>query len=350
MHEVLPVLLDRLTHGPVAMARVVRTDGPTPRAVGATMLVTADGEVIGSVSGGCVESALVHTCAEVIADGAATTERFGVSDPEGFEIGLTCGGQIEVFVERVDPGRAPLLRMLAAEIAAGRPVALATTLSTCPDWHLATADTPQPWHRLDYENPAGENRAGHRSAESRPRTFVHTFARAPRLILVGANDFVRALSVTGNQLGYRVTVVDARAVFATPTRFPVADEVIVDWPHRYLRTEIERGATDHNTAVCVMTHDAKFDVPALAVALDAGRAIGFVGALGSRHTVGDRAARLREAGVPMASIARLHSPLGLDLGGHTPAETAISIAAQLIAERHGASGLPLSAGRGPIHR
>ncbi|MGV9824044.1 XdhC family protein [Gordonia sp. NPDC003429] len=363
MHDVLPIVIDRLDRGPVALARVVGTSGPAPRDVGSAMVVTGDGEVIGSVSGGCVESALVDTCAGVLADGDAVIEHFGVADPLGMEIGLTCGGQIEVFVECVTRDRMPELRELSAAIAAARPIAWATTLGSRPEWHLTTPGDSRPWHRLDgdvadllasgrsgivgvddCDDPAGGSSAG-----SRPRTFVQTFAPPPRLILVGANDFVRALSKVGADLGYRVTVVDARAVFATPARFPAAHDVVVDWPHRYLKTEIDSRATDHNTAVCVMTHDTKFDVPAIEVALGAGDRIGFVGALGSRRTVDDRLARLREAGVDAADLERLRSPLGLDLGGHTPAEAAVSIAAQLIAERHAASGLPLHRRSGPIH-
>ena len=144
-------------------------------------------------------------------------------------------------------------------------------------------------------------------------------------------------------------VVDARPVFATRARFPDADEVIVDWPHRYLESEIRSGAVDATTSICVMTHDPKFDVPTLQVALGC-RQLGFVGALGSRRTVADRDQRLREAGVDDIQLDRLRSPLGLDLGGHTPGEVAVAIAAQLIAERHGATGAPLHAGDGPIHR
>ena len=169
------------------------------------------------------------------------------------------------------------------------------------------------------------------------------------VILVGANDFVRALSSIGAGLGMRVTVVDARPVFATPERFPDAHEVVVSWPDRYLAEQIRDGLVGPSTAVCVMTHDPKFDVPTLQVALGC-RQLGFVGALGSRRTVADRDQRLREAGVDDVRLDRLRSPLGLDLGGHTPGEVAVAIAAQLIAERHGATGAPLHAGDGPIHR
>ncbi|SHY15348.1 xanthine dehydrogenase [Mycobacteroides abscessus subsp. abscessus] len=179
--------------------------------------------------------------------------------------------------------------------------------------------------------------------------FVQAFAAPPRMILAGANAFVRALSRTGSQLGYRVTVVDAREVFATPAHFPYADEVVVDWPHRYLRAEAAGGRVDARTVVCVLTHDPKFDVPMLAAALTVAP-VAFVGALGSRRTHTDRMARLREQGVTDDQLGRLRSPLGLDLNARTPEETAISIAAQIIAETSGGSGRPLSDIDGPIHR
>lgn len=359
MRDVLPVVIDRLARGPVAIARIIGTSGPTPRAVGAAMAVTADGEVIGSLSGGCVESALVHTCTTVLDSGEAVVEHFGIADADGIEIGLTCGGTLEVFVERVTADRRRALDELAGHLAADRRVAWATTLGSSPEWHITTSPTTR-WRRLDHDvaDLLASGRSGiigvddcddpTVSGDARPRTFVHTFAAPPRLILVGANDFVRATSSIGRSLGYRVTVVDARPVFATRARFPDADEVVVDWPHRYLEAEIRSGTVDATTAVCVMTHDPKFDVPTLRVALADSRA-GFVGALGSRRTVTDRNARLIESGMAPAELDRLRSPLGLDLGGHTPAEVAVSIAAQLIAERHDASTRALHTTSGPLH-
>uniref|UniRef100_UPI00059263E6 XdhC family protein n=1 Tax=Nocardia takedensis TaxID=259390 RepID=UPI00059263E6 len=185
-------------------------------------------------------------------------------------------------------------------------------------------------------------------AAARPRTFVQVFAAAPRMIVAGASDFVRALSETGRQLGYRVTVVDAREVFATPARFPAAHEVVVAWPHRYLEAELAAGRLDRRAVVCVLTHDPKFDVPTLAAALTADLA--FVGALGSRRAHADRLGRLRAAGVADDALRRLHSPLGLDLNAHTPDETAISIAAQILAVRDGGSARPLADMDGPLHR
>ncbi|MGC4935713.1 XdhC family protein [Gordonia sp. DT30] len=365
MRDVLPALIHRLEHGAVALARVISTTGAAPRSVGSAMAITADGEVIGSLSGGCVESAIVESAQQVLTDGIATVEYFGVADPDGIAIGLTCGGEMEVAVERLDATHLPELRRLAAAIDDGTPIAWATTLSDAPAWYSATRESRRPWYRLDADiadllatgrsgivgvDDCDESTAADvpGSGQARPRAFVQTFAPRARLILVGANDFVRALATLGSTLGYRVSVVDARPVFATPARLPGADEVIVEWPDRYLADEIAQGRTDRSTCVCVMTHDTKFDVPTLRVALGTNR-IGFVGALGSRRTVADRNARLTDAGVSDDALARLRSPLGLDLGGHTPAEVAVSIAAQLIADRHDASGRSLTLGGGPIH-
>ena len=178
--------------------------------------------------------------------------------------------------------------------------------------------------------------------------LVESAAEPPRLIVYGAIDFAAALARIGAFLGHRVTVCDARPVFATPARFPDADEVVVDWPHRHLAAEWEAGRLDARTAVCVLTHDAKFDVPLLALALRL--PLTYVGAMGSRRTHAERQRRLREEGVPEAALARLRSPIGLDLGGATPEETALAIAAEFTAVRHTASALPLVRSDGPVHR
>ncbi|MEP9395237.1 XdhC/CoxI family protein [Gordonia sp. VNQ95] len=359
MRDVLTPLIERLEHSPVALARVVATTGSAPRLAGTAMVVTAEGEVIGSLSGGCVESAVIESAADVLSTGCAVVERFGYADPDGIAVGLTCGGEVEVFIERLDGDRLDDLRRIRAAADAGTPLAWATTLTATPRWHLASRPGQGPWLRLDrdVDDLLATGRSGiigvddcddPGQAGSRPRTFVQTFAPPARLILVGANDFVRALSALGADLGYRVTVVDARAVFATAARFPAAHEVVIEWPDRYLSAQIADGGVDESTVVCVMTHEAKFDVPTLRVAL--GSTIGFVGALGSRRTVADRTTRLRQAGVTAEQLGRLRSPLGLDLGGHTPTEVAVSIAAQLIAARHDASGVALVRRRGPIHR
>jgi xanthine dehydrogenase accessory factor len=168
------------------------------------------------------------------------------------------------------------------------------------------------------------------------------------MLVFGAIDFAAALVRAGAFLGYRVAICDARPVFATPRRFPEADEVVVDWPHRYLAAEADAGRLDARTVVCVLTHDAKFDIPLLELALRL--PIAYVGAMGSRRTHHDRLRRLREAGLLEGELAHLHSPIGLDLGARTPEETALSIAAEIIAHRHGATGAPLKGAHTPIHR
>ncbi|MGQ4601008.1 XdhC family protein [Nocardia sp. R6R-6] len=358
MRALLGHLITLLPGGPVALARVVDTTAAAPRELGAAMVVTESGDVLGSLSGGCVEAAVVASADEVLASGHAVTDRFGYADADSGAVGLTCGGEIEIFVERITVERLPLLSTLRQRVDDGAPVAVATTLDVTPEWKLLPAGDTEPWHGVDRDARAllSAGRSGIVGADEctphgslRPRTFVQVFASPARMVLAGANDFVRALSRTGRQLGYRVTVVDARETFATTARFPSAHEVVVDWPHRYLRREQQAGRIDHRTVVCVLTHDTKFDVPALVAALAFPR-IGFVGALGSRRTHAERIARLRAAGVTDDQLARLKSPMGLDLNAGTPDETAISVAAQILAERAGASALPLDRIDGPIHR
>jgi xanthine dehydrogenase accessory factor len=177
--------------------------------------------------------------------------------------------------------------------------------------------------------------------------FVNSFEPPPRMLVFGAIDFAAAMAKMGAYLGYQVTVCDARPVFATASRFPDAHEVVVDWPHRYLKAEAEAGRMNGRTAIAVLTHDPKFDVPLLEVALRLD--VGYVGAMGSRKTHDDRFSRLRDAGLTEAELERLSSPIGLDLGARTPEETAVSIAAEIIAQRWGGGGQRLAALSGRIH-
>ena len=363
MREVLDELIAaRNRDGQVAMATVVRTWKSAPRPAGASMLVTGTGEAVGSVSGGCVEGALYELGQEVLADGQARFETYGVSDDDAFAVGLTCGGILEVFVERVDHTTWPELDGIAASIAAGEPVAVATIvrgphfvgrhLVVRPDRTEGSLGTD----RLDdtiREDTIGMLASGttgflrygpegERLGEGLD-VFVASYAPPAQMFVFGAIDFSAALVRVGKLLGYRVTVVDARPVFATRKRFPDADEVVVDWPHRWL----EQQQVDQRTVIAVLTHDPKFDVPALQVALRTDE--GYIGAMGSRRTHEDRLERLKEAGVTTDEIARLHSPIGLDLGARTPEETAISIAAEIVQARWGGSGQHLAATQGPIH-
>ncbi|RJO80378.1 XdhC/CoxI family protein [Nocardia panacis] len=357
MRALLDELISLISEGPVALARIIDATGAGPRELGAAMVVSADGRVVGSLSGGCVESAVVESARGVLAGGPPVLDRFGYADGAGFAIGLTCGGEMEVGVERVDARRLPLLLALCAEVAAGRPVALVSTFDARNEWTLLRCDVDAPWHGVDRDARAllAAGRSGLVGAQEcaaerdpRPRAFVQVFARPARMILAGANDFVRALSRVGRQLGYRVTVVDARETFTTPARFPAAHEVVVDWPHRYLAAEAAAGRIDERTVVLVLTHDIKFDIPFIVTALRL-PSLGFLGALGSRRTHIERMAHLREAGLSEAELRRLHSPVGIDLNARTPDETAISIAAQLLSEREQATGRPLSKTEGPIH-
>ncbi len=367
MREVLDDLLAAYRAGePVAMATVVRTWKSAPRPAGAAMLVTASHEAVGSVSGGCVEGALFDVGVDILGDGPCRYEKYGISDDEAFGVGLTCGGIIEVFAERVDSQTWPELEGIADSIRAEEPVAIATIvqapeeaservgrhLVVRPDRTEGTLGTS----RLDdtvREDALGLLAAGttgflHYGAEGERLgegldVFVASYAPPAQMYVFGAIDFSAALVRVGKVLGYRVTVCDARPIFATKKRFPEADDVVVDWPHRWL----EKQEVDQRTVIAVLTHDPKFDVPALKVAL-ASKA-GYVGAMGSRRTHENRLERLREAGVSEEELKRLHSPIGLDLGARTPEETAISIAAEIVQARWGGTGRHLTDTDGPIH-
>ena len=351
----------------VALATVVGTYRSAPRQPGASMLVGPDGEAVGSVSGGCVEGAVYELGEQVRADGRPVLQRYGVSDDDAFAVGLTCGGIIDLFVEKVDRETFPELGEVAEAMAKEQPVAVATVVCGPPE-RLGTrlvvwpdrVDGTTGSARLDDAVrddvrgllDAGRNATLHYGVDGQRRgegldVFVESFAPPPRMIVFGAIDFAAAVARMGSFLGFRVTVCDARPVFATASRFPGAHEVVVDWPHRYLKAESEAGRIDARTAIAVLTHDPKFDVPLLEVALRLD--VGYVGAMGSRKTHDDRFARLREAGITEAELERLSSPIGLDLGARTPEETAVSIAAEIIALRWSGTGRRLAALTGRIH-
>jgi xanthine dehydrogenase accessory factor len=362
MRDVLEALMPHWRNGGTSgMATVVSTYHSAPRGAGASMLVKSDGEVVGSVSGGCVEGAVYDLAGEVMADGQPVLVRYGVSDDDAFSVGLTCGGIIDVFVEPVSRQTFGLLEDVYADIAASRPVGVATVIEhPDPRWlgrHLVvgaestrgTLGSERADHAVGDDTrgllAAGRNGIlrygpdGQRLDEGM-RVFFASYAPRPRMLVFGAIDFAAALARLGTFLGYRVTVCDARGVFATRTRFPDAEEVVVAWPHRYLADQLARNLADERTVVAVLTHDPKFDVPLLEVALRA--RLAYVGAMGSRRTHDDRMARLREAGLSPSELALLHSPIGLDLGARTPEETAVSMAAEIIAGQWGGSGEPLS--------
>ncbi|MFE5791912.1 XdhC family protein [Streptomyces sp. NPDC056503] len=345
-----------------AVATVVAVGGSAPRQPGAALAVDSEGTAIGSVSGGCVEGAVYELCQAALDDGKVVVERFGYSDEDAFAVGLTCGGIIDILVTPVRGGVFPAA--LAAAVS-GEAAALARIVSG-PEELLGQALLVHP--DGSYEGKLGGHPELDRTAAAEARALldagrtgtvgigedgsrcgqpltllVESSVPAPRMIVFGAIDFASALVRVGKFLGYHVTVCDARPVFATKLRFPEADEIVVEWPHRYL----ESTEVDARTVLCVLTHDAKFDVPLLQAALRL--PVAYVGAMGSRRTHEDRNERLREVGVTELELARLRSPIGLDLGARTPEETALSIAAEIVADRRGGSGLSLTGAHTPIH-
>jgi xanthine dehydrogenase accessory factor len=363
MREILPVLSGWYGAGtPFGLATVVAVSRSAPRGPGAAMAVGPDDEVVGSVSGGCVEGAVFELAKEVVETGRARLQSFGYSDADAFAVGLTCGGEITLLVRPVSPAADPSFGEVAASVAGHHPVVTATVTdgpaprgATLAVWPGAVSGTLGA-EGLDaavaadargelalgatvnrHYGPHGERR------EDGVTVFLQSFAPPPRMLVFGAIDFAAAVARIGAFLGYRVTVCDARPVFATPKRFPEGAEVVVDWPHRYLRGT----DTDDRTVICVLTHDPKFDVPLLEVALRTPSA--YIGAMGSRRTHTERIERLRGTGLGDVELARLRSPIGLDLGARTPEEVAVSVAAEIVALRWGGSGAPLTATVGAIH-
>lgn len=363
MREILPALSRWYASGtPFGLATVVDVSRSAPRGPGAAMAVGPGDEVVGSVSGGCVEGAVFELAKEVVESGEARTQTFGYSDADAFEVGLTCGGELTLLVRPVCPATDPAFGAVAASVAAHRPVVTATVLdgpaprgaalAVWPDEVAGTLGTEgldaavtddargglaQGVTGLRHYGPRGERR------EDAVGVFLQSFAPPPRMLVFGAIDFAAAVARMGLFLGYRVTVCDARKVFATPRRFPEGVEVVVDWPHRYLAGT----GTDDRTVICVLTHDPKFDVPLLEEALT--RPAAYIGVMGSRRTHEDRLKRLRDTSVSPAALARLRSPIGLDLGARTPEEVAVSVAAEIVALRWGGTGMPLSVTPGAIH-
>lgn len=346
-----------------AIATIISSQGSIPLPVGSIMAVSRDGAVAGSISGGCVESDIFHEALDVLDTRVPVIRTYAIDDDEAGSIGLMCGGSMRVLVHPAGRADLPGLSAIADPLPETVPVSVATivsagelqgrTIVTVGDQVAGTLGNPL----LDAEVIKQARRhleAGSavtvdmgvtgNCLESDLSVLISSTAQPPHLMVFGAVDFSRALIRSAKALGYRVTLCDARPVFATPERFPEADEVVTMWPHTYLESQ----PISASTLICVLTHDPKFDVPALTVALRSGA--GYVGAMGSRRTHHDRLARLRAAGVTDDELARLSSPIGLDLGAVTPEETAISILAEIIAQRRGGSGSPLGRVDGPIHR
>ena len=350
----------------LGVVTVIGVPGSAPRGVGASMAVTVEGEVIGSISGGCVEADAVVLARLALATGSAHRATYGLSDRDAPAAGLACGGRIDVLaypiavddpvvadvLEREDADRAITVglittgpdagRALAPPDASGLPAALATD--------LARAALLRESRRLDPAvdaaptDPAGERPGSEPLAA--PEMVALSRAPRPRLIIAGAGEHAAALCRVATAAGFAVTVVDAWEVLVTPERFPDAARRVVAAPHEYLARQ-GPDDVDLRTAVCVLTHDERLDIPALQTALTL--PVGFVGALGARRTVARRAHLLAERGVSADAIARIHMPLGLDLGGHSPDETAIAALAEIVAARHGGTGAPLRETTGPLH-
>lgn len=371
MKEILDRIEEWLNRGDsVGLATLVGARGSSPREPGAVMAVNQAGEVLGSISGGCVEGAVVEEALDAIADGQPRLTTYGITDELGLSVGLTCGGTIQVFVESLEKNNReknnnlPISAVLdAIRKASEKPAAICTMVegALAGAKIIVAEDAPrigsfgnseldrvverdargllaQGLKDLCNYGPNGERR------ETEVTVFIESFSPPPHLIIFGAVDFTRSLSKLGKMLGYRVTVCDARSRFATKARFPEADQVIAEWPHKYL----DVAPIDHRTIIAVLTHDPKFDVPALVRAVQTPAA--YIGAMGSRRAHADRIRRLREAGLNETEIARISAPIGLDLGGTTSEETAVSIMAEVIALKNGRTGQRLCENQNPIHK
>lgn len=347
-----------------ALATVVKVEKSGPLGPGTMMAVSEDGQVVGSVSGGCVEPAVFEECMAAIEGGGPKLLTYGISDDEAFGVGMTCGGIIHIFVEPVEEDEqiqrqhralqeeSPVAVATVVEAAERSGLPLGGRMLVTPEDHLGSAGDDE-LDRAVADGACGMlegGRTGMRHYGSRGQrrmedvsVFVQSFAPPPKMYVFGAIDFAGAVARIGKFMGYRVTVCDARPVFATRERFPTADEVVVSWPDEFLQT----AEVDQRTVICVLTHDPKFDVPVLKAALET--EAGYIGAMGSRRTHDDRTERLREEGVAEDQLSRIASPIGLDLGSRTPEETAVAIAAEIVALRTGHEGGRLADRSGPIH-
>lgn len=318
MREVLHELNEWTREGEdIAIATVVETWGSSPRPLGSKMLVTRSGKMAGSVSNGCIEGAVFEEAQKVLKSRAPKVAAFGVADDVAFEVGLACGGHIEVFVQPL----APVHRRLIAMLNRDDPLTLRT--------NLVTGEA-----ELVEGTPAGSELA-RRDGD----IFIEPLRRPAQLVIIGAIHIAIPLHRLAKLMGYRVTVIDARGKFATRERFPEADELIVAWPDEAMRKLV----IDNSTYVVVLTHDPKFDLPALRSVLT--KAAGYIGAIGSRKTNQNRFDALRKEGFTEEQLSRVHGPIGLDLGGRGAEETALGILAEITAVRFGGSGVSMRAAR-----
>jgi len=322
-----------------ALAVVVRAYGSAPRPLGSMMAVSESGEFVGSVSGGCVESAVVQEALDVLAEGRPRLKTYGISDEWAWEAGLTCGGNIQVFILPWQPNQ--VWRELLSARENKEPVVLG--IGFAGRWQgevgLFYRDgralgglaqrLPADEAMLTSAFREGQPRSGVVLPDGRTSVVFIPFFPPQRLIIVGAVHIAISLVRFANELDYETIVIDPRPVFATPERFGHADQLLVAWPQEVI-PELQ---PDHGTSIAVISHDDKIDIPALKLALESDAR--YIGALGSRKTMARRAAILREAGFTDADLARIHNPIGLDLGGRTPEEIALAIMAEVVANRYG---------------
>ncbi len=334
MREILSELERWRSRGDrVALARVVATRRSAPRPVGSKLIVSERGELAGSVSGGCVESEVVEAAREVLAGGEPRLLTYGISDDLALSVGLPCGGEIDVWISEPDP---ELLAELAAIATDDRRAVALVDLETGSERLVEHGEDA----RADELIRRGHSKVVELEGT---RVFADVFGPPPRLLVYGAVDTADALCAAANGLGWHTIVADARGRFATKARLPHADELLVAWPEEALA----RVQPDQATAIVVLTHDDKFDVPLLVGALQSDAF--YIGALGSRRNQERRRERLLEAGVDEASLERISGPAGLDIGAHSPAETAISMLAEIMAVRSGRDGGRLKESSGRIH-
>ena len=354
MIDLLPQINEWFARGnEIAVATVIRVVGSAPRPVGARMIVSSEGQMAGSVSGGCVETAVYEEMRDVLAGGPPRKLHFGITEDMIWDVGLACGGTIDVFVQKLDPA---LITSLVEQIKLGEPVALAVTVSgnresgigesglITRDGVVFGLDESRSTHHAQEMLKARAARGEVHEIEPGLEVYVEPFLPPPALIIVGGVHVAIPLTRFAKELGFYVTVVDPRAKFANRERFPEADEVLLEWPdeafaHLYV---------DDSTYVVLLTHDPKIDEPTLAAALKTEAA--YIGAIGSRGTHAARFERMARWDVTPEDLERVYAPIGLDLGGQKPEETALSIIAEVVAVKNGRSGASLRETKGPISK
>ena len=358
----LKTALEWLDDGrPMAIATLVETEGSSPLEIGAMMLVDGEDNIEGSVTGGCVEGALVEEAREVLAGGEARLRTYGITDEQAVDVGLMCGGTVHIFIEAIRDEPRSVLAEAVRSALDERPAAVATLVDgDDAGSRIAVIDgdvsgglgldfldrtVTRETRGMLAQGITALRRYGADGAAmgSDLRVSVRSFAEPPRMVIFGAIDFSVATAALARQLGYRVAIVDPREPFLRSRRFSAVAEVAVGWPDRYLKGQ----ELSDRDVVLVFTHDSKLDEPALVSGLASGA--GYVGALGSRRTQAKRVERLLAAGVPQDEIDRIAAPCGLDIGARTPPETAVSILAEVIAKQNARAADPLSESEGPIH-